>query len=87
MKAFLTVPASQYKPWRVLLDSDDDVLDGARFLCLRDGIAARLLSDDVRAATLALGLSFPTPGIATEIRHDSEQDRFLIHPVWIGPKA
>ena len=87
MKAFLAVPASQYKPWRVLLDRDDDVLDGARFLYLRDAIGAQLLADDLQAATSALGLLFPTPGIVSQIHHDSQQNRFLIRFVWIGPEA
>jgi hypothetical protein len=85
IKAYLVVPARQFKPWRVLLDRDGNVLDGARFLYLRDAIGARLLSDDVRAAALALGLPFPATGIVSQICHDSKHDRFLIRVVWIGP--
>ena len=71
----------------MLVDRDDGVLTGFRFVHLRDTIGAQLLVGDVRAATSALFLPFPTPAIITKIHHDDQHKRFLIRPVWIRETA
>jgi hypothetical protein len=59
---FTTDPSSSYG-LGVLLDKDDEVLGGAQFTVLRNTLGARILTNDVRGVTSALGLPRGARGI------------------------
>lgn len=57
-----TDPRSRYS-FGVIVDKDDEVLDGHRFELIRDTLFARIATSDAAAVCGALGLECPQPGI------------------------